>query len=365
MSSLASVADTLKVWTFQSDQASDANSSECLSLISSFKPPEKTCLCAAWNHTNQVLAVGGAEGTVHLVHAANGQLLSSLQVYAQMSQYTTAGARADPTQCQPRTVAFSGNSRYLATATNETLQLWDLKKRQIKTTFTSGHQQPITSSLFLPSGDIVSADEAGIIRIWNPKTNLSSAQMRVLDDESAAGGARGLLSPDKSISNAYAVAAIDHSTMAPNLIAAGYADGSLCVWDAETLQLARKPIRCHSGALSDLSYSPKNPRLVATAGRDGRVALIDTGVRSSGDPSAVVDLGEKLNCVSFNEDAIHCAVAAHNGRLLIYDWRNIRRPVASINGHGVRNPIQSLVFQVRRVTDHLLPSCYSSTVPND
>lgn len=63
----------------------------------------------------------------------------------------------------------------------------------------------------------------------------------------------------------------------PSRIAAGYTDGSLCLYDPVLLTHLRKLNNVHHQDISALVFSPKNPRLVATASHDGYMKLVDTG----------------------------------------------------------------------------------------
>ncbi|KAJ1432053.1 WD40-repeat-containing domain protein [Ochromonadaceae sp. CCMP2298] len=318
MVSLASASSSLQVWSFEGSPVS-------LDLTSRFSAPAPApgrCSCVAWNHTNQVVAVGGADAKVFLIQANNGQVLSSLQVSADHGNAAC--------------VAFSGNSRYLAAGLGPTLQLWDLKRRSLRATLPV--QDALSSCCFMPAGEIISGDAAGAVRIWDAKAQLSSGEMHL----SQATG-----------TGPCPVTAVGLSPVSASFVGAGYSDGRLGIWDAMTFRLSRVQT-VHEGRLRGLAYSPKNPRLVATCGADGRVALVDTAVRNtSGQPSAVIDLAElgaggegvDARAVAFHEDAIHCAVGLGDGRVLLYDWRSIKHPVAQVLAEGA---VEALAFQVPR-----------------
>jgi WD40 repeat protein len=97
-----------------------------------------------------------------------------------------------------------------------------------------------------------------------------------------------------------------------------------------------------------MSFSPKNPRLIATVGSDGKMALVDIGAKTN-DPSAAVDIAEPLTAVSFHEDAIHCAAGTSGGIVFMYDWRNLKKPIARLDtatDGGSHSPVYALAFQV-------------------
>lgn len=80
----------------------------------------------SWNHTNQVVAIAGTEPKISLVQTSSGQLLSSLPF-----SVAEASAFAGDT----RAIAFSCNSRYLASTSGRIVHLWDLKRRQLRASF--------------------------------------------------------------------------------------------------------------------------------------------------------------------------------------------------------------------------------------
>lgn len=310
MVSLASGSDSLKVWNFENEN---------LNLLSNFGTSTGSCTCLAWNHTNQVVASGGADNRIYLIQANNGQVLSSLQVAEENSGKSDANA-----------VAFSNNSRFLAAALGNHLQFWDLKRRQMKSVMTD-HRDTISACCFLPTGDIISGDVSGAVRIWDSKAYLSSPEL--VTSSSASAG----------------VTSLSISPLSAAQLATGYTDGYLGVWDTETFKLLRRQ-QCHRGSLNSVTSSPRNPRLVVTGGSDYRVALVDTAARSAAEPSAAIEITDRTNitAVSFHEDAIHTAVGLGNGNVVIYDWRKMKQPVISITAHEY-GPVLAMSFQVMYV----------------
>lgn len=330
MVSLATASDSLKVWRF-SEQSG-------LTLTSKFAPSTNTLRLSstpakqqqvplqshmnaiAWNHTNQVIAISGMDSKIYLIQANNGQVLSSLQI--------------SESKINSAAVSFSNNSRYLTATLGCKLQLWDLKKRQIKAVY-SGHVDDVTATCFTSQGDVVSGDKAGVVRLWDSKLSFHSlADLRTSKTDS--------------------VTCVGTPFLGDAVVASGYSNGELCVWDTVTSQLLRSQA-CHKGSLSCLTYSTKNPRLIATVGSDGKIALIDTSSQQSSGPSASLVLADEpsINSISFHEDAIHSAVGFESGQVMVFDWRNIRRPVATLEAINAA-PVRAVAFQVQS-----LPACLS------
>ena len=316
MSLLASVADCLNVWSYEEDQ---------FTAKSCFTSSKETFHAVAWNHTNQVVAIGGSDSKIDLIQANNGYLLQSLSV----------SETYDPGRII-KSIAFSSNSRFLATGVRDVVQLWDLKKRQCKLSLRSGNNAVINTISFLPNGDLLSGDQFGRFLCWDPQN--SSEDGPAIFHEFSAG--------DTSIPSSE-IYAMHVSPTNSNNVATGYVSGHMCTWDVERLTMQRRQ-RCHNGALTSLSYSPKNGRLVTACGTDGRVVLVDTSTKSSTyhDISAVIDIpGKQLTGLSFHENAIHVAVATDDGQLLMYDWRSVIQPVAILQAHK-NYRVNAVAFQV-------------------
>eukprot|EP01038_Epipyxis_sp_PR26KG_P011097 gene11097-14892_t len=324
MAQLAVVSDRLDVYNFNQNN---------LTLKSSFQNSCTSLYCMSWNHSNQVVAVGGYgnELKVDLVQADNGQMIYSLQLQNYRSNET--GSISSTISNTVKSVSFSGNSRYLTASVQNTVQVWDLKRRQIKSLL-KNHLFAVTCTAFNINGDVLSGDQGGHIRIWDSKTFSSIHELSdKLDENSISNGL-----------NSNAISALKPCPTNAAVLAAGYSSGSLCIWDILTSIPTRRQL-VHNNGLTSITYSPRNSKLVATTGNDGRIALIDTS--SKNDSVASIDVGERLNAVSFTEDAYQCAVGSHNGRVLIYDWRSIRSPITEAE-RSTFLPIYALNFEVSR-----------------
>lgn len=312
---LASVSDTLKLWASEDSAAADLVAKNYYQSTTDSKFHS-----VAWNHTNQVVAIGGSEPKVHLVQVQNGQLLSSLVLSeSKLSHFQVAA------------VAFSHNSRYLACSMGSPIQVWDLKRRQIKSVFT-GHTHSIVSLAFLPSGDVFAADSKGQIKLWSLKSTNPVHEIPDKDDGSKQ------------------LTCMAVSPISP-VLAAGYMDGSLRIWDAVNLHAPNTLLRtqiCHKSKVTGIACSPKNSRLIASVGMDGKLVLIDTGSRTASDICAASETGEVLTSLAFHEDGIHSAVGTMEGNILLYDWRNLRHPVVNLPAHSP-NPVNALAYQVRSI----------------
>ena len=297
--------------------------------------------CVSWNHTNKVVAVGGNDKKLSLYQSSNGELLSTIPF--------SDGGAYDVMQGNVKTLTFSNTSKYLACGADSIVYIYDLKRRQCKSKFI-GHKGQITALDFsISNNEVIACDSVGAMRIWNMKTFDSSEEMILVD-------------------NQVGITCMEVSALGPSRVTTGYENGALSLWDLESKTSIRK-MNLHNGALTSLSYSPKNPRLVATVGSDGRLSLVDTSSKSN-TPSAHIDIGDRLTSTSFYENAIHCAVGTNSGSILLYDWRNVRLPVCKIDAHNPY-PVMSLKFSHRIKSESTsitgsttsLPSASSVTSP--
>lgn len=186
----------------------------------------------SWNHTNQVIAIGGTGRKVRLIQSSNGALLSTIPF--------TDVSNNEYMDKEIGAISFSTNSRYLATGSGSILSIWDLKKRAVKSQFTL-HKGNINSLQFFPDGEIVSGDITGSIRIWDIKNETSSEEMNYIGNNSLKVPLRCL----------------ELSPIVANKLAAGYDDGSIVVWDATTFKNIRHQI-VHKGIVMDFLLSQKS-----------------------------------------------------------------------------------------------------------
>jgi protein NEDD1 len=317
---IASASNEVKIW--------DVHEKTCeMNLKTSTYTFTHPISSISWNHTNQVIATAyRTPAKISLFQTGNGQLLSYvpfLDMEAIPSIYENHPVKV---------LSFSNNSRYLACGIGEYVHLWDLKRKVLK--FDSGASYSgkgsITTLTYISEmNDMVSGDSLGHIRMWNSRYPIdASSSSACMQHKDGVG-----------------VTCMQMPALGSTRLAAGYEDGSLVIWDPITFtQLKTQSV--HRATMTSLGFSPKNSRLVATVGEDGILTLIDTAAKTSAlsTPSASIQVGEPLHCLSFHEDAIHTAVGTSSGQIIFYDWRNVKKPIFSIDAHS-GTPVYDLKFQ--------------------
>jgi len=312
---LASAADVVNTYEYAASGA-DPN----LRLRTTCDGLGEKVSCISWNHTNQVIAVGGNDRRITLVQSNNGQFLSSIPFGDGQAAITD----------RITDLCFSGNSRYLASSSGRKVMLWDLKKRSLKTTLPGETGDLTCLTLGADGAQCVSGDKGGVVRLWDVKRGR-------YQNMKPAAAQTALVSPVMCLDQP-----APHLVSSPR-VGSGDGAGALAIWDLATGAQTSSNV-VHSGGVASLAFSPKNGRLVATCGPDGRLCLIDVGVHT-GEPSASTELLDgALTRVSFHENAIQCAVGTASGWLHLYDWRNTRQPLCSIRAHPDR-AVSALAFQ--------------------
>ena len=314
MSLLASISSHLKFWDFKDDVLLLKSKCEFYEPGGSISGTNDL-LALAWNHNQQVVAVGGTSQKLHLVQASTGQTLSSLPI-----------DERDSFVGDVRALSFSHNSRYLASGIDKDVVIWDLKKRSIKTRL-NGHKAVIKCLQFNNEGAVLSGDASGAMIIWN--IDQSSRSKELINP--------GYRSPMHCLK------------LSPNnqrLCCCGYGDGSVTIWDIQSLTSINRCVQAHEAAVTSIAYSPKNDRLIATGGKDGKLNLVDLGNKQDKySPAVSLNIGEPISTISFHDSALYTAVGTERGYIHVYDWRDSRKPVVQFAAHNPM-PVYELAFQV-------------------
>lgn len=323
---LASVSESLKVWQSDESQGDQFR----LQLLNKVELPNEHFHSLSWNHTNQVIALGGKQPKINLIQANSGQLLSTLVL-------SESKLLSNPIKA----MEFSSNSRFIACAVGAPVQLWDLKRRQIKSVFT-GHIYPVVSVSFTPDGDLFTGDCYGNIKLWNSKSNLSVLSINATNADNGS----------LSIPPEGGLTCMKYSAPS-SLLLSGFNDGFVRIYDfssQEILQSLREQ-QLHSDRVTAMTASPKNSKLVTTASLDQKLLLIDTSSKFSSNGSngvcGMVQTEHRLTSLAFHENGLYTAAGTEDGYILVYDWRHVRRPISSTAAHHP-NAIHQLQFQVKQ-----------------
>mmetsp|Transcript_24379 Transcript_24379/g.35785 ORF Transcript_24379/g.35785 Transcript_24379/m.35785 type:complete len:654 (+) Transcript_24379:178-2139(+) len=303
MTFLATCSNNLKLWKFEEPNNLPLSSS-CV-FDGSRKLTE--LYSVSWNHNQQVIAVGGNAPHIFLVQSSTGQKLSTIPFNKEEEHL-----RDDVSS-----LSFSHNSRYLASAMSDSVLIWDLKNRNVKSTL-RGHRDRVNVCLFSPEGWLISGDSRGALRVWDVSKRTSTPDL-ILPSGSTA-----------------AVEGIQLSPSTTRQMCAGYSSGSVALWDLESTSVVKVVEGVHAGPVTGLSYSPRNSRLIASAGKDGYVHLLDLSLSTNTAPTYATSIAvkEAVTAVSFHESSLYTAVGTQSGYVYVYDWRNSSKPVTQMPAHN-------------------------------
>lgn len=158
-------------------------------------------------------------------------------------------------------------------------------------------------------------------------------------------------------SSAYSLSALDVSSALK--VVSGCSQGVLRVADLLT-GAAMRSQQVHARGVTSVSFSPRNPRLLMSAGSDGLVCLVDLASRNTTSPSASIGSASPITALCFHDNAVNFAAASASGDMLLYDWRYTKSALASApSGSG------AAVVELRFQRDELGKSVQLSQLPVD
>ncbi|KPJ91936.1 MAG: hypothetical protein AMJ53_10385 [Gammaproteobacteria bacterium SG8_11] len=250
--------------------------------------PPKLVLSLAYSPDGRILAIGTFDGDIHLVDSVTGfPVLDPLTVMH-----------------SARSLSFHPYGKLLVSGGDFGIDLWDLASgMRVGDSLSSFENQsePVISVAFSPDGSIIaSADEDGIIRLWDSE-NTEQLGDSIIGDPfglnsiafnpdgeilASAGfdGAIRLWDPNTGAlignpftGHEYGIRSITFSPDG-NILASGGDDNIIRLWNPHTGEQIGNPLVGHSGAVLALAFSP-NGEILASASMDGSVRLWnpDTG----------------------------------------------------------------------------------------
>ncbi|QEL20763.1 protein kinase domain-containing protein [Limnoglobus roseus] len=308
-----------------------------------------------------LLGVGGGEATAVAISPDGKLALTSAGGKTSLRETQNGNIVHTLTAHTDRVVAaaFSPDGRWLVTGSaDKSGRIWDVatgRPRQFALTHTS----PLVAAAVSPDGEqVATASEKGGIGLWNPRTGtpkalplLHSGPVRCLcyHPKSGALVSAGddrtirIWNPNAATETAHLetpgkVTAVGVSADGKWLIG-GDADGTLRVWDADTLE-ARLAVRGHVGAIRGLAVLGNRFR-VATVGADGTLRVWDIdqllatdilAARSGGGAAFAVGDGQ-VAAVGWG-NTVRVAALNHGGREAVL--RGHTRPVTAVALAGGR-----------------------------
>ncbi|XP_030764762.1 protein NEDD1-like [Sitophilus oryzae] len=124
-----------------------------------------------------------------------------------------------------------------------------------------------------------------------------------------------------------------------NFFVGGSNEGIVAVWDTNVNKV-KFYNDAHKAPVTSTIFSPINAALVISAGLDRQVCVFDVDDRQR---IACIPVENNVTSLDFTEDATHIAMGSQNGKMHVYDSRNLQTPVYSFEAH--ESAIRHLAFQ--------------------
>ncbi|WP_328712239.1 TIR domain-containing protein [Nocardia salmonicida] len=197
-------------------------------------------------------------------------------------------------------VAFSPDGRHIASAGwDKTVRLWNADTQQQISEMT-GHTMPVTAVAFGGGGLIASGDFGGSVRLWDAQSGLLSGEPLTAYTHSA-------------------VNSLAFDWNGDRLVVAGF---DLQQWDPRTHQPIGEPMRGHTAAVEQVTYS-RDSSEIASASDDKSIRLWDakTG-RSLGEPLEGHEL--IVSSIAFHPDSGRVLSGSYDSTVREWDVREGR-----------------------------------------
>ncbi|XP_059402348.1 protein NEDD1-like isoform X2 [Carassius carassius] len=284
---LVSSGDCLKIWD-----------SSSMTVLEQFNPHSATHPVAqvCWSSSNQYLVSASSIGDKLVVSSLKSSPVPVMEL--------GEGKR------QTR-VSLNSTSQFLVSGgLDNTVNIWDLKTKRLHRSL-KDHKEEVTCVSF-NGGDsyTASGSTSGDIILHSITTNLSSKPF-----------GHG---PNVPIHD------LRYSLVKRSLLGTVSDCGSVALWDANTQKELHLFEGAHKAPCSGLAFSPANDLLFITVGLDKKIVCYDT---SSKMVFRNKQVESPLTAIDFTPDGAGLLVGSTQGRIYLYDLRNLSAPVKITTAH--------------------------------
>lgn len=284
---LVSSGDCLKIW----DSAS-------MTVVEQFNPHSATYPVAqvCWSSSNQYLVSASSIGDKLVVSSLKSSPVPVMEL----------GDGKKQTR-----VSLNSTSQFLVSGgLDNTVNIWDLKTKRLHRSL-KDHKEEVTCVSF-NGGDsyIASGSTSGDIILHSITTNLSSKPF-----------GHG---PHVPIHD------LRYSLVKRSLLGTVSDSGSVALWDANTQKELHLFEGAHKAPCSGLAFSPANDLLFISVGLDKKIVCYDT---SSKMVFRNKQVESPLTAIDFTPDGAGLVVGSTQGRIYMYDLRNLSAPIKITTAH--------------------------------
>lgn len=284
---LVSSGDCLKIWD-----------STSMTVVEQFNPHSATHPVAqvCWSSSNQYLVSASSIGDKLVVSSLKSSPVPVMEL----------GEGKKQTR-----VSLNSTSQFLVSGgLDNSVNIWDLKTKRLHRTL-KDHKEEVTCVSF-NGGDsyIASGSTSGDIILHSITTNLSSKPF-----------GHG---PNVPIHD------LRYSLVKRSLLGTVSDSGSVALWDANTQKELHLFEGAHKAPCSGLAFSPANDLLFITVGLDKKIICYDT---SSKMVFRNKQVESPLTAIDFTPDGAGLVVGSTQGRIYLYDLRNLSAPIKITTAH--------------------------------
>ncbi|XP_053487102.1 protein NEDD1 isoform X2 [Ictalurus furcatus] len=284
---LVSSGDCLKIWD-----------STSMSVVEQFNPHSASHPLAqvCWSSSNQYIVSASSIGDKLVVTSLKSSPVPVMEL-AEGKKQTR--------------VALNSTSQFLVSGgLDSTVNIWDLKTKRLHRSL-KDHKEEVTCVSF-NGGDsyIASGSTSGDIILHSITTNLSSKAFGHGNNEP--------------------VHDLKYSLIKRSLLGSVSDSGSVVLWDTNTQKELHTFEGAHKAPASGLAFSPANDLLFITVGLDKKIVCYDT---SSKIIFRSKQIESPLTAVDFTPDGAGLVVGSTQGRIYMYDLRNLSAPVKTTTAH--------------------------------
>uniref|UniRef100_A0A8C1EJL8 NEDD1 gamma-tubulin ring complex targeting factor n=1 Tax=Cyprinus carpio carpio TaxID=630221 RepID=A0A8C1EJL8_CYPCA len=320
---LVSSGDCLKIWD-----------STSMTVLEQFSPHSATHPVAqvCWSSSNQYLVSASSIGDKLVVSSLKSSPVPVMEL----------GEGKKQTR-----VSLNSTSQFLVSGgLDNTVNIWDLKTKRLHRSL-KDHKEEVTCVSF-NGGDsyIASGSTSGEIILHSITTNLSSKPF-----------GHG---PNVPIHD------LRYSLVKRSLLGTVSDSGSVALWDANTQKELHLFEGTHKAPCSGLAFSPANDLLFITVGLDKKIVCYDT---SSKMVFRNKQVESPLTAIDFTPDGAGLVVGSTQGRIYMYDLRNLSAPVKITTAHKTsvtcirfQNSTSKLKVQLSTPLGTPGSRCYSPSV---
>lgn len=197
--------------------------------------------------------------------------------------------------------------------------IYDIKSRNVKKRFPRASTQITHVAFTAKDSHCIAGCKNGEVLVYNNVTNSPPSNLRVPKSNS--------------------ITCLKTNLMKRNLVLGGSNEGIVVVWDIN-INRSKFCTEAHKAPVNAIAISPVNIDLIVTAGADRQFCFYDIADNKC---IANISVENCITAVDFSPDGTHFVMGSQNGRVYVYDSRNIQQPVNSFLAHT--SAVRHIAFQ--------------------